>query len=209
MKSLIIGKKYGRLTVIEEISPRYCLCECECGNEKTVRRDHLLSGATKSCGCLLRETTRKINYKHGLSSTPDHRSRLYKTWDSMKQRCYNPNDKSYSRYGARGITICEAWLNDFVAFSEWAMANGYSDNLTIDRIDVNGNYEPSNCRWADSIIQANNKRNNTKITYNSVTHTLAEWSRLTGIEAGTISIRLRRGLPLEQVFFVGDLRQAK
>lgn len=93
----------------------------------------------------------------------------------MKQRCCGYNAKSYKHYGGRGITVCEEWRNSFEAFYEWAMANGYSDSLTLDRIDVNGNYEPSNCRWATMKEQNNNKRNNRNITYKGETHTLAQW----------------------------------
>lgn len=205
------GTKFGRLTVVKEITERgysrYFLCKCDCGNEKTVRMDHLRHGEIMSCGCLLKEKARMINFKHGLSSTPSHRDKLYKTWDSMKSRCYNPHDKSYLRYGGRGIKICDEWKTNYILFRTWALENGYSKELTIDRIDVNGNYEPDNCRWVDLTVQANNKRNNVFITYNNETHTLAEWARITGIEYRVLSARYRRGLPLERVFFVGNLRE--
>ena len=110
----------------------------------------------------------------------------------MKSRCYNPSSTSYKNYGARGITVDAVWEHDFIAFKNWAIENGYSDELTIDRIDVDGNYEPSNCRWATYEQQANNKRNNHLITYNNETHTIAEWSRITGIKYDTIERRINR-----------------
>lgn len=125
--------------------------------------------------------------------------RLYSIWGSMRNRCKNKNNANYLRYGGRGITICKEW-NDYLTFKKWALENGYNDTLSIDRIDNNGNYEPSNCRWADRIMQANNKRNNHLITFNGETHTAAEWSKLTGIHYRTILSRLNRDkLPPEKV----------
>ena len=174
----LTGQKFGRLTVIEraENKGKHLLwrCKCDCGEICLAAGTHLKSGSKQSCGCLLREhakgLSKKVNVTHGLSE-----SRIYRTYISMKQRCYNPNIKSYKDYGGRGITVCAEWLNDFSAFYEWAMANGYADDLTIDRKDVNGNYEPSNCRWATRKEQNNNKRNNKEITYKGETHTMAGW----------------------------------
>lgn len=171
----LTGQQYGRLTVIkraENIGKNVAwLCKCECGKEKAVLGSHLKSGATQSCGCLLKEHTKSLTKPtHGMSE-----SRLYNIYAAMKQRCYNQGIKSFKDYGGRGIEVCEEWRNSFEAFYEWAMANGYADNLTLDRIDVNGNYEPTNCRWATRKEQNNNKRNNCKITYKDETHTLAEW----------------------------------
>lgn len=124
--------------------------------------------------------------KHGMEGT-----RLYKIWDKMKQRCINPNNPQYKHYGGRGITLCAEW-NEFAAFMVWAEANGYSDNLTIDRIDVDGNYCPINCRWISQRKQNNNKRNNHFLTYNGQTHTIAEWGEITGILPATIQHRISR-----------------
>jgi hypothetical protein len=116
----------------------------------------------------------------------------------MMSRCYNPKTERYPRYGGRGITICDEWLHNFPAFRDWAFANGYEEGLTIDRIDVNGNYCPENCRWATTSDQMKNTSTNRYLTLNGETHTLSDWSRLTGIHATTISNRINRGWSLEK-----------
>lgn len=126
--------------------------------------------------------------------------RLYRIWCAMRERCRRAANNRYNRYGGRGIKVCDEW-QDYIVFKAWAIKSGYSDGLTIDRIDNNGNYEPSNCRWADNYEQANNKRNNHLITYNGETHSAAEWARLTGIPYRTILSRLNRDrMPPEKVF---------
>ena len=117
-------------------------------------------------------------------------SRLYMIWNTMKQRCYVKSSTSYKRYGAKGITVCDEWRNSFYAFRDWALANGYSDELTIDRIDSRGNYEPTNCRWATYKEQANNTSKNIKFTYNGETHTIPEWSDIVGINAMALRYRI-------------------
>lgn len=131
---------------------------------------------------------------HGKSN----KERLYQTWKNMRQRCNNPNRSDYKRYGGRGITICDEW-NDYNTFRDWALSNGYSDNLSIDRIDVNGNYEPSNCRWVDGIIQANNVRNNRIITFENSTYTMAEFARKIGISYPSLQHRLDRGWSIDKI----------
>ena len=129
------------------------------------------------------------NYRHGLCGT-----RLYTIWSDMKARCTNPNKAKYARYGARGITVCDEWMNSVQAFYDWAMANGYRDDLTIDRIDNDGNYCPENCRWTTQITQQNNRSSNHFITYEGQTLTIAEWARMTGISGDEIRDRIcRRG----------------
>lgn len=182
----LTGKRYGKLTVLKEAEPEFYkrgnvkyrwLCRCDCGNLTIGSTDDLRRGKKKSCGCLHKEDRflignqtnknqkRKIklydkneySYRicemHGYS-----RTRLYRIWQAMKTRCYNKRNKFYSCYGDRGIRVCEEWEHDFLSFRTWALENGYSENLSIDRIDVDGNYEPSNCRWADSHTQNINKR---------------------------------------------------
>ena len=154
------GREFGRLKVIGlaymKNHKSYWLCECKCGKHKAIRKDALISGRVKSCGCLNRERARENvairNYKHGKSNT-----RLYSIWRSMKKRCYNPKHKNYDRYGGRGIIVCDEWLYDFSAFYEWAVTHGYKDYLTIDRINNNGIYEPLNCRWITIQEQQRNK----------------------------------------------------
>lgn len=139
------------------------------------------------------EKQKQCQEKHGLCHT-----RLYSIYTSMKSRCYYKRNKEYKNYGARGIVICEEWLNSFEAFYSWAMNNGYKDNLTIDRINVNGNYEPNNCRWVTMKIQNNNRRNNHYITYNNETHTVAEWASIKNISSDTIFKRLRNNWSIEK-----------
>lgn len=158
----LTGQRFGRLVVLG-IDSKYIApcgkrdakwrCQCDCGKETTVIGRNLLSGRTRSCGCLHRELLSERDTVHGERFT-----RLYRIWSGMKSRCYIPSSTSYPWYGARGIAVCAEWKNSFVSFKNWAMSHGYQDDLTIDRINVDGNYEPDNCRWVTAEEQQHNKR---------------------------------------------------
>ena len=151
----LTGQRFGRLVVLDELRERKSghiewLCKCDCGQFTEVRGGHLKSKRIKSCGCLRKEVVSKRFYKHGGTGT-----RLYKVLNDMKQRCYNPNDSAYKYYGGRGISVCEEWLDNYPVFKEFALSCGYTNELTIDRKDNDGNYEPTNCHF---ISQAENSR---------------------------------------------------
>lgn len=211
--SVTEGQRFGRLTVVREserqYGHRYILCRCDCGTEKAINLNSLVHGMSNSCGCFRKEFIANKNFKHGFAHREANLERLYRIWSGMKYRCFDSRCKGYYNYGGRGITVCDEWRNDYSVFREWALNNGYSDELTLDRIDNNGNYEPSNCRWATVQVQSNNTRVNKRVTYKGETHTLADWGRITGIDADKIGRRLKKGLPLERVFFNGDLRSYK
>lgn len=163
-------------------------CKCDCGNEVVVHKGGMHKGGTVSCGCAKRNRVTKHGFSEG---------RLDIIFRSMKQRCYDKNAANYATYGGRGIRICEEWIEDKQAFFDWANQNGYSDSLSIDRIDVNGDYSPSNCRWATTKEQSNNRRDNVYITYEGLSLTVAEWSVRTNIPYQTIYSRLRSGWSIE------------
>lgn len=184
------GKKFGRLTVLYRIynhnrTKTYWLCICDCGNLREVRSDALIGGVTKSCGCLQKEKVKQNMTKHG-----KHKTRLYRIFNHMKARCYNEHYKRYYDYGGRGITVCDEWRNDFMTFYNWAMNSGYNEHLTIDRINNDGNYEPSNCRWSDRKTQQRNKRTSKFITYNGERKHLMEWCEKLNLDYNVIYNRL-------------------
>ena len=185
----LTGQRFGRLVVVKRVDNKgqhpAWLCKCDCGNECIVTGSHLKSGHSQSCGCLQKERTSKSRKRHGLCD-----SRQYSIWTNMKSRCSNQEDHAYKYYGGRGITVCDEWKSDFQAFYYWAMANGYQDNLTLDRIDVNGNYEPSNCRWVSMKEQSLNKRSNHLITYNGETLTITQWADRLGIDKMVLFARI-------------------
>ena len=180
------------LTVIEECKERTkngtkkYKCLCDCGNYTTVIGTQLRNGTTKSCGCLRSTISGQNNTTHGKTKT-----RLYNIYSKMLQRCYNTNNKDYSNYGKRGIIVYNEWLNNFMTFYNWSIENGYKDNLTLDRIDVNGNYEPTNCRWATVFEQQNNKRNNLIIYYNGEKKSLSEWIKKLNLKNSYSTIHKR------------------
>jgi hypothetical protein len=188
----LTGRQFERLIVLKRVgnkNGRTCWsCQCVCGNKKDIVGIHLTQGRVRSCGCL--EIENRI--KHGLSHT-----RIYKTYKIMIDRCFNKNNIAYERYGGRGITVCNEWLeenNGLVNFYDWAISNGYSDKLTIDRKDSNDNYSPSNCEWSNYEKQNNNRRNNVYIEINGYSKTVPEWGREYNISPQTIRSRIRKGV---------------
>lgn len=198
----LTGQRFGRLTVIglqpTETRKTFWVCECDCGNMKVVRSDILQSGNTRSCGCLKKEQDETNLTKGYARKTREERgfvsggTRLYQVWQGMKKRCSSPSDVRYHRYGGRGIKVCDDWNNDYLAFHNWAITNGYSEELTIDRIDSDGDYEPSNCRWATKKEQANNRSTNIKITIGNSTRTLTEWCEIFNLDSKVIFARYHR-----------------
>ena len=188
MRTNIIGNRYSKLVVLKELPELnhlkqvVCQCRCDCGNIVNVVKGHLVSDHTKSCGCL-------IGQFHGESNG----SRLYDIYSNMKDRCYNDHTSKYKDYGARGITICNEWLESYTKFRDWAVENGYQENLTLDRIDNDGNYEPSNCHWATRKQQAQNRRSSKKYTINGEVHCLKEWCEILNLNYSTVYNRIYRG----------------
>jgi hypothetical protein len=197
----LTGKKIGRWLVLKRVNNHKgrvaFLCRCECGTEREVLSQFLLNGQSKSCGCLNREKAsermKERNQTHGLSKT-----RLYTIWKNIHSRCLNKNNPVYKHYGGRGITLCDEW-RDYKNFYQWSMSNGYKDDLTIDRIDVNGNYEPNNCRWADDYTQHNNTRKNVYVVYKGQRKTASQWSRELKISKCRLYRQLKNGKTLEEI----------
>ena len=195
-----IGKRYGRLVITEILPPEYkqhrkVKVICDCGNTKIVTLHDIYAGDTRSCGCLKKDL-----------QTKGHRSseRLYRIWYGMKQRCYNPNNDRYYRYGGRGIQISPEW-HDYDSFRKWAYENGYQDSLTIERIDIDGDYEPSNCCWISKEEQMNNTSVNIHVTYNGETHNLRQWGMILGINPNKLYARYKNGRIGDELFYKGNL----
>ena len=197
----LVGQKFGYLTVVEKAGsdPQRAewrwLCKCECGNLTIVPSYRLRHGGVTSCGC------HKYDRNFCSKKAKNH-PRLYRIYQNMKTRCYNPKAEQYKWYGAKGIKICDEWL-EFDNFCDWALSNGYDESAkfaqcTIDRIDHTADYSPQNCRWANATIQANNTSRNRRVTANGKTQTLAEWSREIGINQGTLQHRLSIGWSEEE-----------
>jgi len=171
----IVGRKFGKLLVLSKVENKgkntAFLCRCDCGKEKSILTCNLLSGKSASCGCIRGVKLGNFARTHNLSKT-----RIYRIYKGMKQRCLNKKNPAYKYYGGRGIVICKEWLNDFKLFHKWAEKNHYSELMTIDRINSDGNYEPSNCRWVSYHKQQNNKRNSFFITVDGEKLTVAEWA---------------------------------
>jgi len=198
----ITGQRYGRLVAIrraESLNGKTRWeCQCDCGNKCTVETWLLTSEKTKSCGCLRQETARqngKRGTTHGMTG-----SRIWRIWQGMKQRCMH-----HPCY--ENVSVCEEWL-DFEGFYEWALTSGYSDELTIDRIDVNGNYAPDNCRWATYKQQENNRTNNVFITIDGQRKPVTEWAALSGIASATLKWRVNNGWPESDLLIPANLNNA-
>ena len=198
----LIGARFGRWVIIkpseDKVSPKgyvykMVLCKCDCGNIKPVFLRNLLQGYSKSCGCLTKEQTSKRNYKHGKSNT-----RLFLTWENMRRRCRDQKNKSYHRYGGRGINVCKEWDESFPVFYDWAISHGYHDDLQIDRIDNNCDYTPDNCRWVDAKTQCKNRSSNVLITINGETKIMTEWCEQYGIDRDVASARIKSGWDSEK-----------
>lgn len=191
---LAVGDKFHRLTIIERIAhPRkrgaWWMCRCDCGNTSVLDSYRLTSGLTKSCGCIRKEN----QTTHGLHKSPE-----YAAWQHMRNRCGNPNAKQYADYGGRGISVCDRWLGSDGFINFYAdMGQRPSGNHSIDRIDVDGGYDPSNCRWATKTEQQNNRRDNNFIEWNGVKKTATEWARNLGASVDTIKHRVRSGWPID------------
>lgn len=202
MKAIdITGQKFGRLTVVEKVGSKkgegvLWRCKCDCGGEVEVTGKKLRNGNTKSCGCIAKEllvARNKASGTHGMTATP-----TWISWDSMKQRCLNVKHKSYAIYGGRGIKICDRWLESFEDFL--ADMGERPEGMTLDRIDVDGDYTPGNCRWATSETQSNNRTNNRLVEYRGVTQTLAKWARELGISRQALRYRLDHGWSIREAF---------
>lgn len=208
----LTGQRFGRLIVLKDPGERkrrekIWLCECDCGNKTKVVTRYLTSGDTRSCGCYRRESEIKNLSKFwGKHTTHDlSKTRIYQTWADMKARCNNSNNNAYRHYGGRGIKVCDKWNEDFMNFYNWAMKNGYEDTLTIDRIDVDGNYEPNNCRWANWKTQANNKVKTRKITIYGETKRAYDFEQIYGIKAQLLIDRYDKGYRDDKLVYKGNL----
>lgn len=192
-KYSLMGKRFGRLLVCDEFVQdrrRVCVCQCDCGGIHTTRARNLLVGKTKSCGCLRQEIQDKSDKRY--------KERLFMVYQAMRHRCYNPSDTRYKNYGGRGIKICPEWLEDYKIFKKWALAHGYGPKLSIERMDVNGDYCPENCRWITLSQQQRNKTNNRRIEYGGENKTLIEWCELFNLSYKAVHARLNNGWGVEK-----------
>lgn len=199
----IAGHKYNRLTVIEfagldRYSKAQWICKCDCGNLTVVNGSRITSGLTKSCGCLQKEIAHNRELRRNQIKYSCRPARLYSVWNNMKQRCTNPDNPAYLRYGAQGIELYADWM-DFEKFMEWAYSSGYDDSLTIDRIDNDKGYYPENCRWVDKIIQGQNRRNVILVEYRGEVQPLSKLAREHGIKPHTARGRYYQGWSIDKI----------
>lgn len=215
----LTGNKYGRLLILEKSEKTdssynsYWVCKCDCGNTRILSGYNLKSGNTSSCGCYLKEQSAiRIKSQHGKGYGKKHgeyNTRLYRTWAGIKNRCLNPNSTGYENWGGRGIELCNEWYK-FEPFRDWALANGYSDKLTIDRKNNNLNYTPDNCRWATVKQQNNNQSSNLYYEINGERHTLHEWSELLGFGYSAVYARIKQGVdPVDAMTYKGRMKIKK
>lgn len=196
-----LGRKINRLTIVEILplsSPgamKMARCKCECGKEIITSIIDVVREKSQSCGCLSKERNAELNYKHGLTHHP-----FMRVFYCVKSRCYNENDPSYHNYGGRGIRMCEEWKDDVQKFYEWAILNGWRQGLDINRIDNNGNYEPTNCNCITRKENSRNRRVNRYITYKGMTKCLSEWSECLSISRSCLNWRLDHGWNIEDAF---------
>jgi hypothetical protein len=187
----LAGQRFGRWSVIAYAGDRKWYCQCDCGSKVEVAAASLKRGISMGCSACRR---RDVNVTHG-----GKRTRLYNIWRGMKARCGNPNEPAYPDYGGRGIAICPEWQADFSAFRSWALSNGYADNLTIERSDNDGNYEPSNCQWITLAEQKMNRRNTVRVKWRGETITLVDLAAQVGLSYSLLKQRIRRyGWPVER-----------
>ena len=189
----LVGKKFGKLTVLSQVKERsinravFWVCKCDCGKKSKVSGNHLKSGHTKSCGCLYNP---EMNTKHGYNRRGNVRPE-YTIWNSMKYRCYNPKYKEYDLYGGRGIKVCKEWLDSFENFIK-DMGDRPSGKHSIERINTNGNYEPSNCKWATVVEQARNRRSNRWIEFKGKKMILKQWADYLGATPSNILTMMKK-----------------
>ena len=197
----LTGKRFGRLTVTERVNNTKRTswkCMCDCGGVKIVVGDNLTSGKVRSCGCLRKEVSAVLVRSISKTTHGQSKTRLYKIWAAMKDRCYNEHNAEYRNYGARGITVCQEWLSDFEPFYRWSIGNGYKAGLSIDRIKGFEGYSPENCRWATPKVQGNNTRRNHLLEYKGEVHTIAEWAEIKGIKYNTLNGRIYKGWSVDR-----------
>lgn len=181
----MIGKIVGRLTVIEELENKKFVVSCSCGTIKEVSAPDIKYERIKSCGCIRREQIIDRNKTHSLSKHP-----LHTTWSNMKGRCYNPGNDRYYRYGLRGILVCDEWKENFKAFFDWAVKNGWSLELTLERKRINENYCPENCKWIAASLQQKNTSRSRIVKYNGESRTISDWADHLGIMRSTLFARI-------------------
>lgn len=207
MREDLTNKRFNKLIVISyygiKYGTTYWNCRCDCGKTTIAQSSKLKSGKIKSCGCynnMLRKQFAKNHHIHTKYNSPKGFAEhpISNSYYNMISRCYNKKNLNYRLYGERGIKVCEEWLNDASAFFEWSLNNGWKPGLSIDRINVDGNYEPSNCRWSDDKTQSNNRRTNIFLTFNNQTKTITQWAETLGINKRTLNNRINRGWDIQR-----------